>query len=203
MHCFLPLWTQAGWGHLSLTGMMAMTCSLVYQSQLHPLGPASSLMVARATVRACSLSHLPALPGMESSPPGLANRLRDGLHAAFQPPSASRSACHSQGLSCSLGCRPLALPGRFAFSPKFESEIIPAASPAELGPPSFVLWKHFGSGSVRKVVKMQVRRPALPHSTCVTSDEQTSSPGSSVSSSGKRGFSQCLPKVVQFRRGAV
>lgn len=43
------------------------------------------------------------------------------------------------------------------------SEILPAASLTELGPPSSMLWKHFWQGECGKVGRIQTGRPALPH----------------------------------------
>lgn len=164
--CFLSGPHCWGWVHLSLPGLMTMAA--LQSPSPPPLGCQSN------SPYMSSLAHTFSTPlGMESRPLGLhvepagsAFRLLANHICTCSP---SHPARHSQsyrslhGLAFQLRVPPLALPGRLEFAPRPQVLILPAASPAELGPPSSMLWKHFWQGECGKVVKIQTGRQALPH----------------------------------------
>lgn len=129
----LPLWTEAEWAHLSLAGMMTMTCALVSQLQLHSSWTSPHPQGCQSNSQACPPLLTPSLLLSEwrpvpstwhSEPPGLASKQLPN-HIFCPCCHTQLASLHSPGLctSCSFSLvfLPLAMPGRLAFSPKTQA----------------------------------------------------------------------------------
>lgn len=155
----LPLWIPLwGWVHLSLTGLMTMACSPVPQSP-------PPWLPEQQSIHGLPCSHLPYSLGLHTGPAGPAS-MQLANHICTCSPSPqllsvlqvfARPGLAVEGLSPGSAWQTCIC------SQVASSEILPAASLTELGPPSSMLWKHFWQGECGKVGRIQTGRPALPH----------------------------------------